>query len=39
MKVAVARWFAKHHATYGSARITADLRDEGWRVGETPSRN
>ncbi|TCC45420.1 transposase [Kribbella pittospori] len=39
LKVAVARWFAKHHATYGSARITADLRDEGWRVGETPSRN
>jgi putative transposase len=34
LKVAIVRWFAKHHGTYGSPRITADLRDEGWRVSE-----
>jgi len=34
LKVAIARWFAAHHGTYGSPRITADLRDEGWRVSE-----
>ena len=32
LKIAIARLFAKHHGTYGSPRITADLRDEGWRV-------
>jgi transposase InsO family protein len=26
--------FAAHHGTYGSPRITADLRDLGWRVSE-----
>ena len=28
----VARLFAAHRGTYGSPRITADLRDEGWAV-------
>jgi len=30
----VARLFAEHHGRYGSPRITADLRDGGWRVSE-----
>ena len=34
LKVAIRRLFATHHGTYGSPRITADLRDEGWRVSE-----
>jgi putative transposase len=34
LKIAIARLFAKHRGTYGSPRITADLRDEGWRVSE-----
>jgi putative transposase len=34
LKVEIARLFAKHRGTYGSPRITADLRDAGWRVGE-----
>jgi putative transposase len=34
LKVAIARLFAAHRGTYGSPRITADLRDEGWRVSE-----
>jgi transposase InsO family protein len=34
LKVEIARLFAAHRGTYGSPRITADLRDAGWRVGE-----
>jgi transposase InsO family protein len=34
LKVAIRRLFARHRGTYGSPRITADLRDEGWRVSE-----
>jgi putative transposase len=34
LKIEIARLFAKHRGTYGSPRITADLREEGWRVGE-----
>ena len=34
LKVAIRRLFAKHRGTYGSPRITADLRDEGWRVSQ-----
>ena len=30
----VARLFAAHRGTYGSPRITADLRDAGWTVSE-----
>jgi putative transposase len=34
LKADVARLFALHHGTYGSPRITADLRHAGWRVSE-----
>jgi putative transposase len=34
LKVEIARLFAKRRGRYGSPRITADLRDEGWRVSE-----
>ena len=34
LKTEIARLFAKHRGTYGSPRITADLRDEGWAVSE-----
>ena len=30
----VAALFAEHHGSYGSPRITADLREMGWRVSE-----
>jgi transposase InsO family protein len=30
----IARLFAAHHGKYGSPRITADLREAGWRVSE-----
>ena len=30
----VATLFAKHHGSYGAPRITADLRELGWRVSE-----
>jgi putative transposase len=30
----VARLFSAHRGTYGSPRITADLRDAGWKVSE-----
>lgn len=34
LKTAIRRLFAAHRGTYGSPRITADLREEGWRVSE-----
>ena len=34
LKVEIARLFAKHRGGYGSPRIAADLRDEGWSVSE-----
>ena len=34
LKAEVARLFALHAGKYGSPRITADLRDAGWRVSE-----
>jgi len=30
----VAYLFAQHHGSYGSPRITADLKDLGWRVSK-----
>ncbi|WP_207280383.1 IS3 family transposase, partial [Tomitella cavernea] len=34
LKIAIGRLYAAHRGTYGSPRITADLRGEGWRVSE-----
>jgi putative transposase len=34
LKVEVARLFKAHEGKYGSPRITADLRDAGWRVSQ-----
>ena len=34
LKAEVARLFRVHDGKYGSPRITADLRDAGWRVSE-----
>lgn len=34
LRGAIRRLFAKHRGTYGSPRITADLRDAGWQVSE-----
>ncbi len=34
LKAEVARLFAEHEGRYGSPRITADLREAGWRVSE-----
>jgi transposase InsO family protein len=34
LTVEIRRLFAAHRGTYGSPRITADLRAEGWRVSE-----
>ncbi len=34
LKIEIRRLFAKHRGTYGSPRITADLRDEGWAVSK-----
>ena len=34
LKAEVARLFGLHEGKYGSPRITADLKDAGWRVSE-----
>jgi transposase InsO family protein len=34
LKAEVARLFRRHRGKYGSPRITADLREAGWRVSE-----
>jgi transposase InsO family protein len=34
LKVEISRLFHRHKGTYGAPRITADLRDAGWRVSE-----
>jgi transposase InsO family protein len=34
LRAEVRRLFAAHRGTYGSPRITADLREAGWRVSE-----
>jgi putative transposase len=34
LEAEIGRLFAKHRGTYGSPRISADLRAEGWRVSE-----
>jgi putative transposase len=34
LRAAVRRLFAAHEGKYGSPRITADLRDEGWAVSK-----
>ena len=34
LRAEVRRLFAAHDGKYGSPRITADLRDDGWRVSE-----
>lgn len=34
LAIEIRRLFAKHHGTYGSPRIAADLRDEGWTVSD-----
>ena len=34
LKAEVARLFGLHKGRYGSPRITADLKDAGWRVSE-----
>jgi len=34
LSIAIKQLFAAHHGKYGSPRITADLREAGWRVSE-----
>jgi transposase InsO family protein len=34
LAAAIKQLFAAHHGTYGSPRITAELREAGWRVSE-----
>jgi putative transposase len=34
LATAIGQLFAAHHGRYGSPRITADLREAGWRVSE-----
>ena len=34
LAAAIRQLFAAHHGSYGSPRITDDLREAGWRVAE-----
>jgi putative transposase len=34
LAIAIGQLFAAHHGTFGSPRITDDLREAGWRVSE-----
>jgi putative transposase len=34
LSIVIRQLFAAHHGRYGSPRITADLREAGWRVSE-----
>ena len=34
LKIEIRQLFAKHRGTYGSPRIAADLREEGWKVSD-----
>lgn len=36
LAIEIAPLFTLHHGKYGSPRITADLREAGWRISENP---